>query len=211
MNINFHKQSQFELFPNSQARPVDVTRRGFSLTSLTLSLENCIVLSIIGVMFLLVAFSLGVERGKVVSRDRRPAKAAGRSERNVPAVQPAAQKKTAAEDQQVVTKPMTQNPPAAAPASPVPAQRVPAVVPQPVDIPAQMAVKSYTIQVASYKFKSRAEKEAMSLQQKGYETLVMKKGSHVIVCVGKYSAKNDAKVMSEKLSKQYKDCLIRSL
>ena len=71
--------------------------------------------------------------------------------------------------------------------------------------------KFYTVQVASYKGEKYAQKEASLLKQKGYDILVLPKGAFSIVCVGKFKEKEEAKNFSQKLKKQYKDCLVRSL
>ncbi|MCK5581683.1 MAG: SPOR domain-containing protein, partial [Candidatus Omnitrophica bacterium] len=70
---------------------------------------------------------------------------------------------------------------------------------------------TYTVQVASFRKKVYAEKEAMDLKKKGYEIFVVPKGDYSIVCVGKFAYKNEANQMSRKLRKRYKDCLVRSL
>ena len=44
----------------------------------------------------------------------------------------------------------------------------------------------YTIQLASYKSKSFAQKEAELLKKKGFVPLVIPKGSYTILCVGKF-------------------------
>ena len=71
--------------------------------------------------------------------------------------------------------------------------------------------KFYTIQIASYKSEKIAQREADLLKQKGYDILVVPKGSFFIICVGKFNQKEQAKSYSQKLKKQYKDCLVRSM
>ena len=52
---------------------------------------------------------------------------------------------------------------------------------------------------------------AQILQKKGYETVVISKGSYTIVCVGKFTHKNKAQLFAKDLRKKYKDLLVRSL
>jgi hypothetical protein len=69
----------------------------------------------------------------------------------------------------------------------------------------------HTIQVASFKKQEQAQREAVSLQKKGYESFVLAKGNYSIVCVGKFDEKKQAQVFSSKLKKTYKDCLVRRM
>ena len=69
----------------------------------------------------------------------------------------------------------------------------------------------YTIQVASFKLEKNALKEAESLKKDDYESFVVPKGSHTIVCVGKFLQQERAKILSKKLKKKYSDCLVRRL
>lgn len=69
----------------------------------------------------------------------------------------------------------------------------------------------YTIQVASYKTKSYAQKEAALLKKKGLSALVLSKGAYSILCVGNFSDKQAAKTVLGELKKKYVDCYIRRL
>ncbi len=74
--------------------------------------------------------------------------------------------------------------------------------------------KPFTVQIASYKTESFAQRVADLMKQKGYETQVLSKGSHAIVCVGNFAEQKQAQVFSEqfrKKYKEYKDCLVRRL
>ena len=65
MNLNY-KQSQFELFPGSGDSVAKVSRPAILFSSITLSLENIVVVSIVMVMAVVLSFSVGVERGKKI-------------------------------------------------------------------------------------------------------------------------------------------------
>ncbi|MBU0549828.1 MAG: SPOR domain-containing protein, partial [Candidatus Omnitrophica bacterium] len=71
--------------------------------------------------------------------------------------------------------------------------------------------KEYTIQVASFKTKTYAQKEAVRLEQKGIKALLMPRGNFVIVCVGNFSQKQEANTSLTELKKIYQDCFIRRL
>jgi len=69
----------------------------------------------------------------------------------------------------------------------------------------------YTIQLASYKGRQSADKEADTLKKKGLTAFVVYKGDYVILCAGKFSDKEQARNSMSKLKKQYKDCILRRL
>ncbi len=204
MNINY-KQPQFELFPGSSGVDNDASRPRLFLANLTLTIENLVVLSILGIMLAVFAYSLGVERGKHVMTaqlmDKVPAKP-------LVAQAPVVQTQSAA----VVKIPVQQ--PQATVASVAGSARTlqpqSAVVVEQKTLTADPAFK-YTVQVASYADKKFARKAALDLDKKGFKTIVMQKGKYAILCVGKFNQKNEAKVIIAKLKPQYKDCLVRSM
>ena len=67
----------------------------------------------------------------------------------------------------------------------------------------------FTIQVASFKKDTSAQREASWLKDKGYETFVLRKGDYAIVTVGQFNQAAEAKNYSRRLSERYKDCLVR--
>lgn len=71
--------------------------------------------------------------------------------------------------------------------------------------------QSYIIQLASYKTKSFAEKEAESLKKKGFSPLILSKGNYSVLCVGSFPNKEVAQSLLSGLKKRYKDCYIRRL
>ncbi|MCK5012337.1 MAG: SPOR domain-containing protein [Candidatus Omnitrophica bacterium] len=204
MNINPKRQSQFELFPRSSKSTPEAWKPSRLTKDLTLSLENIIVLCIIFVMVLVLFFSFGVERGKKVAL-LVPVK----DEVNI--VQ--------------TVKPKDVKPPVETVSQ---VEREERVV-FPVDIPEEILEDSepafrpplekteeqenlFTIQVASFKLKKNAKREADRLKGIGHDdTFVVPKGNHSIVCVGKFAQRNEAKKFSSKLKKRYNDCLVRRL
>jgi septal ring-binding cell division protein DamX len=201
VNINY-KQPQFELFPSNSGVGDDASKPRFFLANLTLTIENLVVLSILGIMLAVFAYSLGVERGKHVMvaqmMERAPLKPLV-AQSPVVAVKPSATANSAqAVGTAVVTAPVQSVP--TAPASVV-EQKLQNVNP---------AFK-YTVQVASYADEKFAQRAAQDLGKKGFETIVMQKGKYAILCVGKFNQMNEAKAAIAKLKSKYKDCLVRSM
>jgi len=87
-------------------------------------------------------------------------------------------------------------------------KRIEAPNPEPADITEH---KKYSVQVASYRTMTKAEQEAESLRKKGYNSFVLRKGSYVIVCVGKFKEKSEARTSLSKLRKVYSDSYVRRL
>ncbi len=216
MNVNY-KQSQFELFPTAGDSATKVNRPLFLFSSVTLSLENIVVTSIIGVLILALSFSIGVERGKRIAASSRFSL-------------PSAQSQTVSqfeEKNKTATSTVTRPVAAPKPVSPLIPQggvvdlakansQKAAIVknssstPQPVQA-LQAGGSPYTVQVASFASAEYARKEAASLGKKGFDNFIISKGKYVIVCVGKFSKKEEANVALSRLQKTYKDCMIRRL
>ena len=203
------EHTQIELFPFLTGRAHSrVSRPRYLLKDLTLSVENTIVLCIVFVMAVVLFFSFGVERGKqivkgalaeppatitvlptteepsgkVFERSLAPA-GSMKSQKNIAPVQ------AAGSQQQKQT-------PAATNATPSLEKR---------------EKGTFTIQVASFKEKGKAQMEANRLKLKGYEIFVLPKGKHSIVCIGKFAIKDEATEFSNKLKNKYNDCLVRRL
>jgi len=82
------------------------------------------------------------------------------------------------------------------------------VAKQPVALPLQEA---YTIQVASFKANSYAQKEVELLNKRGYKAVTLNKGEYIILCVGNFPSKEQAQSLLLELNRYYKDCRIRRL
>lgn len=204
MNIHFGNQSQFELFPGTTGEPIENTAPRFILSRIVLTFENVVVVFVFMIVSLIIAFSIGVERGRTRARVAHSVAQF--------AVPVAVQAESVPSPQlMVVTMPQNMMGSAEAARSDLPPAAVVApIMNQPVA--AQKDVdKGYTVQVASYKKDSMAEKEAMNLKREGFESFTMQKGDYVIICVGKFTSQDKAKQMLSKLKKRYKDSMIRSL
>jgi septal ring-binding cell division protein DamX len=77
--------------------------------------------------------------------------------------------------------------------------------------PLKSTIESYTIQVASYKTKAYAQKEADNLKKQGFVTLILTKGNYIVLCVGNFNSKKTAQSFVTQLKKRYQDCSIRRL
>lgn len=75
----------------------------------------------------------------------------------------------------------------------------------------QIDSAGFTIQLASYKAKKTADSQAERLKKKGLAPIVLKKGDYIILCVGRFSDKGQAKDSLSKFKKEYKDCYLRRL
>jgi cell division septation protein DedD len=70
---------------------------------------------------------------------------------------------------------------------------------------------SLTIQLASYAQESTAKEESKKLEKKGYVAFIVVKGKYVILCVGQFKDKAEARKTQSILKKNYKDCFIRQM
>jgi len=190
--------SQLELFSqiNDGSETPSARPRAFSWQ--IRNHEKKLLLSIIFIIIAVVSFSLGVEKGKRITRQK---------------IAPGSNQLMAQKPQKAVTAPAT--PRAAAPdnqqpaantllanksGSPLQIKEVKTVTPQ--------APGRYTIQVASFKNRASAENESRSLKKKGYSTIVIAKGNYAVLCVGGFKDKESAKKVLSELKKRYQDCFI---
>lgn len=73
------------------------------------------------------------------------------------------------------------------------------------------SIWGYTIQLASYRTKTYAEKEAKELKKKGLLPLILSKGNYIVLCVGNFSNKQEAQLLLSELKKRYQGCFVRRL
>ncbi|HSA30560.1 MAG TPA: SPOR domain-containing protein [Candidatus Omnitrophota bacterium] len=208
----FHKQSQFELFPGAPGASPEKEKSQFSFHALALTFENMVVASVVFVMLLIIAFAFGVEKGKQLQ--------IAKAQVVEVEAQTAAVNSQPFENKQIVDSVALPAVGGSLDASPKTGLQAVQVQPEIVEKEAvdEKSVdktasldKIHTIQVASFKQQERADREAGTLNQKKFDAFVVKKGTHYIVCVGKYNERSQATGMLKNLRKTYKDCLIRSL
>lgn len=198
MNLTPNKPTQIELFPKSGGQVFSSAHQPFVIKDLTLSAENIIVLGIIFIVTMVVFFSVGVERGKRLVKT------------SLPAVDEIV---TATEEETKLSAESVAVPKVLAPekigGAEKPVQDSGTEKRQVLEIPIDEHFR-YTIQVASFKSLQYAQKEVKSLESRGHESFIMPKGNHQIVCVGRFSAKGEAKEYAHKIKDRYQDYLIRS-
>ena len=187
MEMNTDKQ--LELFSQSKGALQAKKSSAGSFFTCVRGYEKTILIILCIVVSIIISFSLGVETGKKLSVAKLNIKPA------VPQVKPAV---IEANPQESITQNYQIQPPVIKKEEAI-RQTVP------------LNMQNYTIQLASYKTRSSAEKEAQDLKRKGFFPLVLTKGSYVILCVGNFSSKETAQPLLSELQKRYKGCYIRRL
>ncbi len=182
------KSFQLELF-KSQPHPADNSKKDKyrpKFFEIIKTYETAISLIIVISMTSLIAFGLGVEKGKRLAELEL--------------------EQVVVENAHVQT---VETPPAQIQAQPKQTQPDTAtVVKKPEKI--QNATE-YTIQVASFKTHVYAKKEAQRLEDKGVVAHLLTIGQYVCVCVGNFQKRQDAKIAQNRLRETYNDCYIRRL
>jgi hypothetical protein len=69
----------------------------------------------------------------------------------------------------------------------------------------------FTIQLASYRTKTYAQKEADELKKKGFSPIIFTKGDYIVLCVGSFNNKESAQSMLSQFKNRYQGCYIRRL
>lgn len=152
--------------------------------------EKAVILVICFILTSVISFTLGMEKGKrnaARAQNFRPDLA---DKLNEFATQGQSAKTPAPSQKQIITTPAKN-------------------ISQPAE--SEENLSGYTIQLASYKSKTTAQKEAKKLQNSGHKTVVLSKGNYIIVCVGAFANKNIATTQLSKLKKTYHDSFVRRL
>jgi hypothetical protein len=175
--------SQLELFYKTPGYVKDKKQVSGSFLSYIWKYEKTILISIFFIITSIISFSLGVEKGKKMT--------ALRVSPNFDMADKTETKSRSAEADSVTvtdTKPNIQ----------------PKVI-------EKTLMQGYTIQVASFRTKTGAQREVESLRKKGLSSLVLTKGNFIIVCVGNFPDQKQAASLLTKLKKEYQGCYIRRL
>lgn len=176
---------QLELFSEQSAvnqTPQDASRQSFFRYAR--NYEKAILLFVAIFICGIIAFALGVDKGKKMYRQTIIRMAQARA-----ILKPAASVMQ----------------PEALSANKTQIRAVPAPVRQ------DTSKYYYTVQVASFQSKKTAQKEAQFLKNKGLAPLILAKGKFVTLCVGNFSDRQTAQSASLELRKFYKDCFIRRI
>ncbi|MBU1125179.1 MAG: SPOR domain-containing protein [Candidatus Omnitrophica bacterium] len=193
-----NKPYQLELFKTGQnlLQSGQSRRHGSALTGFR-SYEKTVLLIIALVTTGIVSFAVGVERGK------RLALLTNNSRLDVTMQpQPSASGEKASATKNEITSPRGELP-------------TKQIAPARERIPEQkknnQELNGYTIQLASYRTKTAAKREAEALEKKGLSPFLMSKGNYIIICVGNFADKNAAKNRQSEFERRYKDCIVRRL
>ncbi len=162
---------------------------------ITLPVDTLVLLSVVMVLLLVIAFSIGVERG------RKIAKRTGKEEISTEGTMIALATEEVVKPKKRRAKPKEKV---------VQKQRVIQPVTKTVEMK-EATEKQYLIQVASYLTMEAAEKEAEKLKKGGYPVKIEQKGKYIVLFVGEFSARNRAEDNLQILRKTYHDCFIRRL
>lgn len=152
--------------------------------------EKTILIIICFIASGIISYALGVEKGKTLATLKTNANLDFAAEK----IQPKASPETA---NQLIKPFQYQSVLQKADLAKLPKQKVKA--------------QNYTIQLASYKTKTYAQKEAELLKKRGLLPLVISKGKYIILCVGNFADKETAKTLLTELQTRYAGCFVRRL
>ena len=162
---------------------------------LGLPLDILIISGVVFVLSLIVAFSLGIEKGKKIAlKNLSPDMVL--AEKNVEEAKETISDKGTVLDSKAELKVEKSEPPAEVSNAPV---------------ETVSDKQKYNIQVASFAQETAARREVKELKEKGYPASVSKKGKYIVIYVGEFEDKEEAKSKLELLKKRYKDCILRQL
>lgn len=207
-----NRDNQFELFPDSQNNS-DSDFNDPSSKNLTLTPENIIVLCIAFLIGGVAFYSFGVQRGKSLARAHSEAPSGNQVKKSGGEIIIDAPVRKKIQEEVITTSGLVSELPVDTTSEQIEILHLPELEEEIVveDVPDK---EYYTVQVASFKKDTSAREEAETLKKIGYDgqnISVMRKGEYSIVCIGKFTVKNEAKNFSQKLKKRYKDCLVRRM
>ncbi len=185
------KDRQAELFTDYSGKSAKPQKSKFNYFKLSVSLsyENIFIVSIGLVMFLIVCYSLGVEKGKQL-------------------VQARTTPRTAIEIQTKTGTTQTENEPAAQ-TKPQPKSPQPAKVRIKVAEEQDLRAKPY-IQVATFLTDKYANREIESLKNNGYQAFSVLRGKYREIRVGGYTDSQQAQQAFKQLKTVYADCILHN-
>jgi len=148
-----------------------------------LPLDTLILLGVIVILLFTILFSLGVERGKKIAL-RLKNEGENIEEHNRAADSITAKNEDSTQD---------------------------ILAPQKTVDKEKKVERKYHVQVASFHKVKSAREEAQSLKDNGYPVVIMKKGDYVVIYVGGFKDKREAKNNIKDLQRKYKDCFLKRL
>jgi cell division septation protein DedD len=209
-----HQQYEFDVFPKSDKSGYSYlseisnnTNREAQSINVVFSHQSVIILFLCIVMLLVASFALGVEKGKLIARNKEiPEKQeAAAAVANSPITGTSVASGSAATKPQesIAAMPAINTlTPAAKPAG----QSTTATAQE-----TRQPQSGFTVQVASLKSETAAKTLADSLSKKGINAFTRSSGKYTIVLAGTFSKKEDAQANLKILKKTYTDCYIRNI
>jgi septal ring-binding cell division protein DamX len=200
------EQIEFDVFPKQDKSDYSYLSgikedgaRSSSSVNVVLSTQSIIILFICVLMLLIASFTLGVEKGKLIT-----AKSAGDTkEPPLPAAPEKVAMPTTGENRNI-----TEN---TAP-EPQKIQIASAVTSAPAPVKeTQAPTGGYAIQVASLKNENAAKGLSETLAKKGFTAFVRPSGNYLIVLAGNYSSREEAQGKIKELKKTYSDCFVKKI
>lgn len=184
---------QLELF--SQAKKYDQTKPKFTnaFSNLIWAYEKTILVIFGLIITGIVSFSLGVEKGKrlMISETNLRSDFALKKMDTAKPAQASTPAESEQDNQPVIKRTVKAQPE--------------------LSVKESLHIQNYTIQIASFRTKAFARKEAEQLKRKGYTAVIFSKGSFSIVCVGNFPKQESAKTLLTELKRFYHDSYIRRL
>ncbi|MDD4183502.1 MAG: SPOR domain-containing protein [Candidatus Omnitrophica bacterium] len=178
---------------------------------IVIPLDTFVLSSVVILLLFILAFSLGVEKGRkiIIASDEvasLPEKELRQENINI-----ITQNKTISGKEQKIA--VSQLPKRTETRQAIPAVNMPQAVDKKTEAtqaPAS-AKEGYYIQIASYNKENFALDEAKKLKNKGFPAYTAKKGSFVVLYVGTFKTITEAQKNVGLLKKNYKDCVLRRL
>jgi len=171
---------------------------GVKRKTIVLPIDTFILLCIVTILLFIVAFSLGVEKGRKISYT-----AAEKKERLPNVIAPEAGP-TLQVLQSDVPAPATK--PAVSPVAPLKREES-AVRQNLTKLP--VITNRYAVQVATYYQESFAQEEARKIKARGIPAFLSKKNNLIVLFAGYFNSKEEAEKSMGSLKKTYKDCILR--
>ena len=167
------------------------------LRSKMVSFEQILFASIGALIILVLVFSLGVERGRQMTKTCQIPEV-----RLVTPVLPKEEKVTAVNQSQQDGAPVSSQKEIAVAAQELPKTEI---------VQTKKETKGYTVQIVTYKDKKSAEKLQKEIHSKGQKTFLMPKGELMVLCIGEYTTSSEAGKATQLFRKQFPDCFVRKL
>jgi len=186
--------SQLELFMQTEKETRAIgCPRDIGVLSQMKAHEKPIILAILFIACGIISFSLGVKRGKALALIKTTSMINLAKKNNTVRSQA-----IAAANVKKIGSELT--------------HRAAAITKKPAIQQADLTVsENYAIQVASFRTRKNAEKEASFLEKKGFSTLIRNKGEYAVVYVGKFPDRKKADSVFNELRKKYSDCVMRRM